>query len=58
VLKKQPCSATDTLHAGVMNKCRERIIGSEFGVTDFEVPLTQNLKKMPFKISLLGSDIV
>jgi hypothetical protein len=50
--------ATDTLHAIVMNKCRERIIVSEFGVIAFEVHLTQNMKKIPFKISILGCDTV
>jgi len=57
-VEKQPCLATDTLCGMVMNKCRGRIIGSEFSAIAFEVPLNQNLKKMPLKISLLGWDIV
>jgi hypothetical protein len=57
-VEKQLCLATDTLCGMVINKCRGRIIGSEFGVIAFKVPLNQNLKKMPLKISLLGCDIV
>jgi len=57
-VEKQPCLATDTLCGIVMNKCRGKVIGSEFGVIAFEVPLNQNLRKMPLKISHLGCDIV
>lgn len=57
-VEKQPCLATDTPCGMVMNKCRGRIIGSEFSVIAFDVPLNQNFKKISLKISLLGCDIV
>jgi hypothetical protein len=57
-VEKQPCLAADTLCGMVMNKSRGKIIGSEIGVIASEVPLNQNLKKIPLKISHLGCDIV
>jgi len=57
-VEEQPCLATDSLCGMVMNKCRGRVIGLELSVIAFEVPLKQNLKKMPLKIILLGCDIV